>query len=118
MLFSKKHPDAHGVLRYRESQRKLVFLSAVIFAVLCILTVAFAASPDTQQFFRSCSLCRFVNCVEPTFITGSPWWDCDLRPRDDLRWLRVHAAPRVGRRDALLLHGHAQLRRPQRRQCV
>ena len=78
MLFSKKHPDAHGVLRYRESQRKLVFLSAVLFAVLCILTVAFAASPDTQQFFRSCSLCRFVNCVEPTFITGSPWWDCDL----------------------------------------
>ena len=71
MLFSKKHPDAHGVLRYRESQRKLVFLSAVIFAVLCILTVAFAASPDTQQRFRSCSLCHFVNCVEPTFITVS-----------------------------------------------
>ena len=37
--------------RYRESQRKLVFLSAVLFAMLCILTVAFAASHDTQQFF-------------------------------------------------------------------
>ena len=78
MLFSKKHPDAHGVLRYRESQRKLVFLSAVLFAVLCILTVAFAASPDTQQFFRSCSLCRFINCVEPTFITVKQYKYSDL----------------------------------------
>merc|ERR1711935_1244699 len=78
MLFSKKYPDADGVLRYRESQRNLIFLSALLFAVLCILTVALAASPDTQQLFRSCSLCRFINCVEPTFITDSPWWDCDL----------------------------------------
>jgi hypothetical protein len=43
----------------------------VLFAVLCILTLAFAASPDTQQLFRSCSLCRLIDCAEPTFITVS-----------------------------------------------
>ena len=69
MLFSKKHPDAEGILRYRESQRNLIFLAVMLFAVLCILCVSFASSPSTQQLFRSCSFCSFINCVEPTFIT-------------------------------------------------
>ncbi len=78
ILFSRRHPDARGVLRYRACQRNIMCVAVLAFGALFLATLAFAASPATQRLFRSCSFCDHINCVEPSFLTGTPWWDCDL----------------------------------------
>mmetsp|Transcript_18540 Transcript_18540/g.30997 ORF Transcript_18540/g.30997 Transcript_18540/m.30997 type:complete len:411 (+) Transcript_18540:199-1431(+) len=75
-LFSKKHVDVSGRRTYTCMQREIVFFSSILVLLLVLVSVAAALSKDVQEFFRSCTFCENINCVEIELFTTKPWWSC------------------------------------------
>ena len=79
ILFSRKHPNKDGVLKYTQCQRNIIFVAVVAFVVLFLITIGVALGQNSKEKLRSCTWCAYINCVEPTiFNDGKPWWDCDM----------------------------------------
>ena len=51
--------------------------SAVLLVGTCLLSVAALTEANTQRFFRSCTFCHSLNCVE-VGDRSKPWWSCCL----------------------------------------
>jgi len=65
-----KRSKRTGQHKRTKAQEGLVITSVLVLVVLVIGSFAALASSNVQDFFRSCSFCKHINCI-PT-----PWWNC------------------------------------------
>jgi len=78
VLFSQKHEDESGRRRYSPIQISIALLSLVGVAGLAVLAVIAGTSKEVQDYFRGCTFCEHINCVEFAFFTNEPWYSCNL----------------------------------------
>lgn len=75
-LFSKAQMDQHGRKRRTWCQRELACLAGIALVVLIVGSISAAVSHDMQDYFRQCTFCEAINCVEISWFTTEPWWSC------------------------------------------
>jgi len=70
-LFAKTAYDERtGEERRTLSQETCALLAALLLIALAIAAAAAVSSTAVRDYFRRCSVCEHLNCVE------APWWSC------------------------------------------
>lgn len=75
-LSKKQLSQRTGVRRRTCMQRLLQCNAALAFLVVVGAALVAAISSDAMAFFRSCTFCERLNCVEISLFSSEPWWSC------------------------------------------
>jgi len=80
-LSKKQLSQRTGVRRRTCMQRLLQCNAALAFLVVVGAALVAAISSDAMAFFRSCTFCERLNCVEISLFSSEPWWSCCFADR-------------------------------------
>jgi len=64
--------------KLNDPQKAIVIGAVIVLSVYVIGTLSAVSGGSTLESLRSCEACRSLNCVEPDWFTGKPWWSCCL----------------------------------------